>query len=826
MRKILTLILATACLMSCRNNAPASFSGAFDLDSIRKVCDAAACWQMSHFSSVPKSDSVYIIHYQVHWSAGVMYAGMFDWANYSGNNDCFKFLKKVGDNNGWDLFNHRPYHADDICVGQMYLKMGQKFGRRDWMQSTIDRAFYIASHPSQAPLSKKDFIGQYERWSWCDAIFMAPPVYAELYRLTGEKVYLDYLENEFRTCADSLFDRQENLFARDCIRRECREPNGQKEFWARGNAWVFAGIPLTLNNLPQDSPVRPLFEEYFLKMAPSVLRCQGEDGSWRPSMLDPEHYPTPENSSSALFCYGLAWGINHGLLSKEEYLPALEKAWAALCSHVHPDGKIGYVQPIGAFPLGGISENDTQMYAVGGLLFAGAEISRMLEAGKENTESLGLLRNKMLSETHNDLTVGCEIIDRAYSDYHKYKTYLDSLGIRKIRLQAGWARTEREKGKYDFEWLDSIIDDAVARGLEPWLQTSYGNPIYEGGGTPFLAGGWPVSQEAKDAWDAWVREMALRYKGKVHEWEIWNEPDINKEQFKDYASFVEMTVRTARIIKSVDPDAKIAAFAWAYSKPDIFDACMKLLEEQDALELIDWVTYHFYRYRPEDIFKEYDKFRAVLDRYDSDIILRQGETGAPSQGGLGGALSDNPWTEVSQAKWDLRRMMGDKARGIPTTVFTIVDFTYAKTDHITKKNVKGLLETDDDMNVVRPKLAFHAVRNLATIWDEADVPVSSVKVIPSAKGSRACQAYADKESGLTAVAVWDDSSVPSDETQAHPEELTVIGGKFLNPVCVDLLSGRVSQLETSRSGNTVVFPSLPVYDSPIMIIDRSLIDLR
>lgn len=826
MRRFLTIPVFALALMACNRPVPEDFSGEMNADAIRRVCDAAAKWQIDNFTSHVKTDSVYITEYQVHWSAGVMYAGMFEWADYTDNQECLQFLKKIGDDNGWDLFNHRPYHADDICVGQMYLKMAEKYGRRDWMQSTMDRAYYVAGHPSSAPLSKKDFIGQYERWAWCDALFMAPPVYAELYRLTGEKVYRNYLENEFKACADSLFDKDENLFARDCIRREFREPNGCKEFWARGNAWVFAGIPLTLNNLPKDYPGKEYFEDIFCKMASSIVKCQGEDGSWRPSLLDPEHYPTPENSSSALFCYGLAWGINRGLLSKEEYFPALQKGWAALCSHVHPDGKIGFVQPIGAFPQGGITKDDTQMYAVGGLLMAGAEISRMMECERPEGACLGTLKTKMLSETDNDLTVGCETIDRGYADYHKYKEYLDSLGIRKIRLQAGWARTESVKGQYDFEWLDSIIDDAVARGLVPWLQTSYGNPVYEGGGTKYLAGGWPVSEEAKDAWDAWVRAMATRYKGKVHEWEIWNEPDINIEQFKDYGSFVEMTIRTAKVIRSVDPDARIAAFAWAYCTPEIFDDCLKIMQEQDALDLIDWVTYHLYRYRPEDIFAEYDKLQAVLDKYDSGIILRQGETGAPSAGKLGGALSDYPWTEISQAKWDIRRMMGDKARNIPTTVFTISDFTYAKTDHIDKKNVKGLLEIDDDMNVTRPKEAFRAVQNLATIWDEADVPVSSVKITPASGESRACHAFADRESGLSVIALWDDSSVPDDSVQTHAEKFTVTGGKFLNPVCLDVRSGKIYDVEIVRNGDTVVFPSLPIYDSPIVVIDKSQISIK
>ncbi|MBQ3026823.1 MAG: beta-galactosidase, partial [Alistipes sp.] len=140
-------------------------------------------------------------------------------------------------------------------------------------------------------------------------------------------------------------------------------------------------------------------------------------------------------------------------------------------------------------------------------------------------KQIGALRKKTVSEVHNNLSVDCGTLDRDYADYHRYKEYLEPLGVRYIRLQAGWAKTEKVKGVYDFAWLDAIIDDAVSRGLEPWLQLSYGNPIYPGGGTIFLNGGWPTSKVAVDAWMRWAKATAERYKGKVHQWEIWNEPD-------------------------------------------------------------------------------------------------------------------------------------------------------------------------------------------------------------------------------------------------------------------------------------------------------------
>src|SRR3712207_3377425 len=97
--------------------------------------------------------------------------------------------------------------------------------------------------------------------------------------------------------------------------------------------------------------------------------------------------------------------------------------------------------------------------------------------------------------------LGCETLDRDMTDYEQYKDYLAPLGVKRIRLQAGWAKTEKSPGVYDWTWLDLIIDDARSRGIEPWLEASYGNPIYSGGGGVNLSAGIPTSPEALAAWD-------------------------------------------------------------------------------------------------------------------------------------------------------------------------------------------------------------------------------------------------------------------------------------------------------------------------------------
>jgi hypothetical protein len=220
------------------------------------------------------------------------------------------------------------------------------------------------------------------------------------------------------------------------------------------------------------------------------------------------------------------------------------------------------------------------------------------------------------------------------------------------------------------------------------------------------------------------------------------------------------------------------------------------------------------------------KMQAILDKYTDRIILRQGETGAPSKGHLGGALSNYDWTEISQSKWALRRMLSDKGRNIPTTIFCISDMNYFKDkDHISTKNVKGLLETDDDNNVIRPKEAYFAVQNLVSVWDCMERPVPADNIQVETDGSRSVYEFQNAGSKNVSFIIWDDSAAPGDNVTASLEKVTVKGASFKNPVCVDIRTGNVYKTDCSKSGGDWVF-NVPVYDSPVLVIDKGQLKLK
>ena len=346
----------------------ATFNGDINKKDVFTVCDAVTKWQLSY----PRLGS----HHALDWTRGALYRGIIEWWKVSKNEAAMDYLTMIGYTHRWQLLEGTPYHADDICVGQTFIELYRIFGKDEMLRPTMERAFWIANHPSDAPMRKDDPVGTKERWSWCDALFMAPPVYAALYAITGEKVYIDYMDKEFKACTDALYDTQEKLYYRDNMRIPLRELNGNKQFWGRGNGWVFAGIPLILNELPTDHPTKKYYLDIFTQMADAIVATQDSNGAWHASLLAPESYPSPENSCSAFFCYGLAWGLNNDVIKGRKYEDSLKRGWKSLVSCVSPIGKVGYIQPVGHDPKQ-VDIESTDVYGVGAFLIAGSEIYKL-----------------------------------------------------------------------------------------------------------------------------------------------------------------------------------------------------------------------------------------------------------------------------------------------------------------------------------------------------------------------------------------------------------------------------------------------------------------
>jgi len=224
-------------------------------------------------------------------------------------------------------------------------------------------------------------------WWWADGLYMVMPVMTKLYKLTGNKQYSDKLYEYFMYANNIMYDKEEKLYYRDAkyVYPQHKSVNGKKDFWARGDGWVFAGLAKVLKDLPANDPHRAEYLTKYTNMAKAIIKSQQADGYWTRSILDASHAPGPETSGTAFFTYGLLWGINNGYLKEKTYMPAVKKGWDYLTkTALQQDGKLGYVQPIGekAIPGQVVDANSTANFGVGAFLLAGCEMYRYLSNNK------------------------------------------------------------------------------------------------------------------------------------------------------------------------------------------------------------------------------------------------------------------------------------------------------------------------------------------------------------------------------------------------------------------------------------------------------------
>jgi rhamnogalacturonyl hydrolase YesR len=345
------------------------------------VAARVADWQLTHL------DGEYLTHFKDEsrsprsWEQGAFWVGLTRFADASKEPRFTGAVLDMGRGNQWTL-GPRLYHADDHVIGQSYLWAATHGAGAEAIAPLRASFDQILAKPPRVHLSfvvAKDYEETecLRRWCWCDALFMSPPAWVELTRQTGDARYAEYALREFWDTTNFLYDPAEQLFFRDSRFFERRDEQGRKQFWSRGNGWVFAGIANILDALPPDHRQRADLEKLFRAMASRLKSLQKADGYWPPSLLAPENSP-PETSGTGFYVYGLAWGVKHKLLDQEEYAPSIERGWQALARAVAKDGKLGWVQQVSDRP-DAVAETDSQFYGVGAFLLAASALASLKE---------------------------------------------------------------------------------------------------------------------------------------------------------------------------------------------------------------------------------------------------------------------------------------------------------------------------------------------------------------------------------------------------------------------------------------------------------------
>jgi rhamnogalacturonyl hydrolase YesR len=328
---------------------------------MRKVAD----WQIA--TAEPR--------FEQQWTFAALYDGLLAASQATGDPRYSAAVERMASRFNWHMLDTRFPHADDEAIGRAYLDLYRAHPTPERIQNSreiIDRLVARPDDPGK-PV-----------WWWCDALFMAPPVLARLSAITNDRKYLTYMDHEWTITSDLLYDKQEHLYFRDASYLKKTEKNGKPLFWARGNGWVLAGLAEVLTYMPANDPLRPKYVALFREMAQRLARLQGADGLWKTGLLDPDAYNASEVSGSAFFTYGMAWGINNGLLDEHVFRPVVERAWAGMVQRIYASGRLGSIQPIGAAPDSFVPSS-SYVYGVGGFLLAGNELHRLSMKQKGTT---------------------------------------------------------------------------------------------------------------------------------------------------------------------------------------------------------------------------------------------------------------------------------------------------------------------------------------------------------------------------------------------------------------------------------------------------------
>jgi rhamnogalacturonyl hydrolase YesR len=345
-----------------------------------------------------------------HWSMAVLYEGLMEVSLTTGHPLYLAAVVRAGLRVQFVL-GSRTYHADGHAAGHAWLRIYLMAPDRDpqMLEPYIEQFDEIVENPILAELSflhePPPGLLRTDRWTWADALYMSPPTVSLLAYATGDERYLDWMDMEYAFAYDALYDREDHLFYRDATYIDDLTPNGEKVFWSRGNAWVYAGLALSIDWLP---PQRDDFYiELFQEMSEAILAAQQPDGAWYPSLMDPEHAPIQETSSSALFVFGMTWGMRRGYLDVETYWPVVVRGWTSILTSVQPDGAVEFVQPPGEAPEL-FDPTSRAAYGTGAVLIAGTEILRYLGAAHQVAQRTLLEQALLLVDEAPDLSTICD----------------------------------------------------------------------------------------------------------------------------------------------------------------------------------------------------------------------------------------------------------------------------------------------------------------------------------------------------------------------------------------------------------------------------------
>lgn len=471
----------------------------------------------------------------------------------------------------------------------------------------------------------------------------------------------------------------------------------------------------------------------------------------------------------------------------------------------------------------------------------------------QRLKKIGKIIPKQSSQVeHSRIGIGFEKLDRNVFDPEKAYDKMAETGVKWVRIQSGWARTEKEKGVYDFEWLDKVVENLLIRGMKPWLCLCYGNGIYdENAAKVFGAVGVPpiFTEEQKNAWLSYVKATVTRYKGKITHYEVWNEPD-GIWCWKHGVSAHELGVFTAvtgEAIHKEDPDAEVIGLVQCI--PDL-KYIGEAFEGTGMADNIDAISFHEYAVFETGVPERVASIRAVADIYKKGIKIIQGESGSQSRAGGNGALHEMLWTEKAQMKQLARHAVIDLSTEVEfTSYFSCMDMIEALNGNVDNKasyqdyGYFGVLRADFDDNgfsigTYSPKPSYYALQTIASVFAEDFNVKSNMPIIfkpeyfdgysaYDCKFNQLVKAFFERDNGSQCFVYWKPENILTTDYFGTASFQFFTKQKGLR--LIDICNGDVYDLPEDmyeKNGNCYVLKHLPVKDYPLALVTEGFCDIK
>ncbi|MBR4889417.1 MAG: beta-galactosidase [Clostridia bacterium] len=462
-------------------------------------------------------------------------------------------------------------------------------------------------------------------------------------------------------------------------------------------------------------------------------------------------------------------------------------------------------------------------------------MERLIKVGK-------ITPKKSVDIKKSRIGLGFEKLDRDVFDPEKAYAFVAETGVKWARLQSGWQRTEREKGVYNFAWLDAVVDNMLAIGVEPWLCLCYGNDLYsEEAKKYFGAVGVPPihTEEERQAWVNYVTATVAHFKGRVHYYEVWNEPN-GKWCWKhgpNAQELAEFTKRTALACKAADPTCEVIGLALCALS---FNTFTEEVAAVGTLDYLDGISYHAYSVNDQIWKDRIEVLKNIRTRYNKPTLkIFQGESGTQSRSDGAGALRGGAWTQTKQAKFLLRHLITDIGCGVEfASYFSCMDMIEALNGMVgdvasyLDYGYFGVLGADFDENgrasgTYTPKPSYYALQNLCSVLAEEYevcalpgewVSLDSVRLQGMDLDPINLASFCFKrENGALAMMYWVPKNILTEtyEGTVSFQMNEYVRGREL--YLTDLMDGMVYKLSDAMQTDNGVLKNIPIADRPFML---------